>query len=151
MGQGEGPVFLSAWESREQAQPATGAPPPVGPRPRYVQAALDGETAAVRGTPKGARNGQLNTSALKLGRLVGAGLLDEQTAVEALRGAALDAGLEPRETARTIASGLRAGIADPRDPGSRATGGRCANWDRRPRLRTFPGRHSHPRVPARPR
>jgi hypothetical protein len=114
----DGPAFLSAWDARQQAtaQPAT--PPPVrGPRPHYVQAALDGETAAVREAPQGTRNGQLNTSALKLGRLVGAGLLEQDTAVTALAVAAATAGLEPREIARTVASGMRAGIADPRDPG----------------------------------
>jgi hypothetical protein len=117
----DGPAFLSAWESRQagDVQPATAPQVPIrGPRPHYVQKALVDECETVRTTPRGNRNGQLNTSALKLGRLVGAGLLDEKAAVDALRGAALDAGLEPRETLRTIASGLRAGIADPRDPGA---------------------------------
>jgi hypothetical protein len=118
----EPPRFMDAWQSRQQGlqQPATSAPRPAvqrGPRPRYVEAALAGETEAVRTAVKGERNGQLNTSSLKLGRLVGAGLLEEQVAVDALREAALAAGLTPLETDRTIRSGMRAGIADPRDPG----------------------------------
>jgi hypothetical protein len=114
------PRFLSAWQARQEgmAQPATGAHSARrGPRPHYVNAALAGECEAVRTAPQGVRNGQLNTSALKLGRLVGAGLLDGDQAVRELTEAALAAGLEPRETARTIASGMRAGVADPRDPG----------------------------------
>lgn len=118
----EPPRFMDAWQSRQQGlqQPATRAPLPNvtrGPRPRYVQAALAGETEAVRAAPAGTRNGQLNTSSLKLGRLVGAGLLEEDVATDALREAALAAGLTPLETDRTIRSGMRAGMADPRDPG----------------------------------
>jgi hypothetical protein len=116
------PKFMDAWSSRQQGlaqRPATPVAPNVrrGPRPNYVTAALEGETTAVRQAPKGTRNPQLNTSALKLGRLVGAGLLEEDVAVLELRGAALAAGLTPLETDRTIRSGMRAGIADPRDPG----------------------------------
>jgi hypothetical protein len=113
----DGPAFLSAWDTQQPAARPVPQPATRGPRPHYVQAAVDGETAAVRGAPQGTRNGQLNTSALKLGRLVGAGLLEEEAAVAALRAAGLAAGLEPREVHRTVASGLRAGIADPRDPG----------------------------------
>jgi hypothetical protein len=119
----EGPAFLSAWESRQRgmAQPATASSAPAvvhGPRPHYVQAALDGELAAVRAAPEGTRNGQLNTSSLKLGRLVAAGLLDEDTAREQLTEAGLASGLQLRETVRTISSGMRRGLQEPRDPGA---------------------------------
>ncbi len=117
----EPPQFLTAWQARQRGmeQPAMRAPAVVsGPRPHYVQAALDGELEAVRTAPQGTRNDQLNRSALKLGRLVGAGLLDEDTAVQQLTAAAGAAGLGATETARTIRSGMRAGIADPRDPGA---------------------------------
>ena len=120
----EPPRFMDAWTSRQQgmAQPATRTVQPNahrhGPRPHYVQAALEGETTAVREAPKGTRNGQLNTSSLKLGRLVGAGLLDADEAVVALQEAAQTAGLTAVEAGRTIRSGMRAGIATPRDPGA---------------------------------
>jgi hypothetical protein len=130
----EPPRFMDEWQSRQNgmAQPATRntvtprADARRGPRPRYVQAALEGETAAVRAAPKGTRNGQLNTSALKLGRLVGAGLLEEDVAVDALMQAALAAGLTPLETDRTIRSGMRKGISDPRDPGEAQNTGQSA-------------------------
>lgn len=116
--------FLDAWDARREGltQPAarTGPTPAVlhGPRPRYVAAALADECRQVREAVQGTRNGQLNTSAVKLGRLVGAGLLEEDEARAELTAAARDAGLEPREIGRTISSGLRAGVATPRDPGA---------------------------------
>jgi hypothetical protein len=141
----EGPAFLSAWESRQRgmAQPATafgGPPVSRGPRPNYVAAALSAELEAVRSAPQGTRNGQLNTSSLKLGRLVGAGLLDQDEAVQQLTTAAAACGLTrddgPASVARTIRSGMTAGMADPRDPGAPQNTG--ASLDRRP-LRELPG------------
>lgn len=116
------PQFMDAWQSRQRGleQPATRPPahaPRRGPRPRYVSAALAGELEALRQAPEGTRNAQLNTSSLKLGRLVGAGLLDQDEATQQLRDTALAIGLTPLETDRTIRSGMRAGMADPRDPG----------------------------------
>jgi len=117
--------FMEAWTTRQQGvpQPATNGAPPVvrGPRPRYVEAALAGELEAVRTAAKGTRNGQLNTSSLKLGRLVGGGLLEEDVAVVALTEAAAASGLTaedgPRSVQNTIRSGMRKGISTPRDPG----------------------------------
>jgi len=126
--------FMEAWTERQQGvpQPATGAPPVVrSPRPRYVEAALAGETEAVRTAPKGQRNGQLNTSSLKLGRLVGAGLLEEDVAVQSLTEAAAASGLTkddgPRSVQNTISSGMRAGVRTPRDPGEAQNTGQTAD------------------------
>jgi hypothetical protein len=123
------PRFMDAWTARQEGlqQPATVAPVQVrGPRPHYVQAALEGETQAVRQAPKGTRNPQLNTSALKLGRLVGGGLLEEDVATQALEEAARACGLVRDDgigsVRATIASGMRAGTATPRDPGEPRTG-----------------------------
>jgi hypothetical protein len=120
-----GVQFLSAWDAKRDGleQPATpvpGAPAPAvhGPRPRYVAAAIADEARQVRQTPEGQRNAQLNTSAVKLGRLIAGGMATEEEVREALSAAARDAGLGPREIHRTISSGLRAGTRSaPRDPG----------------------------------
>ena len=85
----------------------------------YAAAALRGEIAILLATGRGRRNEQLNRSAFALGTLVGAGDLDETgvtrqllTAAETI-GLIADDGLAQAE--RTIASGLAAGIAQPRD------------------------------------
>jgi hypothetical protein len=61
------------------------------------------------------RNIQLNTSALKIGTLVGAGALIRSEAEGPLLEAALQSGLGHGESVATIRSGLDAGIAQPRD------------------------------------
>lgn len=82
---------------------------------RYVETAVSGELDAVRSAPTGQRNAQLNTSSLKLGALVGAGLLAEGEAVEALATAARDAGLSEPEIMPTIKSGMGKGKTQPRE------------------------------------
>ena len=97
------------------ARPATSTSRPSAVLiPAYAMAAWRGEQAAVRAAPVGERNATLNTAALKLGQLVGAGALARQDVEVALRDAARDVGLEDREIAATIRSGIEAGIADPR-------------------------------------
>lgn len=81
---------------------------------RYAEAALDGECKAVASAPEGQRNDTLNVAAVKLGSLVAAGALSESTVRAELRRAALHAGLDPRETDLTIASGLAYGLTQPR-------------------------------------
>lgn len=107
------------WVSRGPAPPcpaalrALVAPPPPPPPPpvvhhppRYAAAALDNESARVRGAPVGRRNITLYSATRRLSRLVAAGMLDEHDVVEALTPAARAAGLGGYETARTIRSGL---------------------------------------------
>lgn len=109
--------------------PQPEAPPPAQATPRdqrYAEAALQAELAAVRAAGEGARNNQLNTSAVKLGHYVGAGLLDEGRVRGALMAAAVDAGLPAGEAAATIRSGLDAGKAEPRQaPDAAPTGERA--------------------------
>jgi len=102
-------------------QPAERTPAPVrsGPlRGRYVERAVEGEVQAVLDAPVGGRNAQLNRSAFNLGTLVGAALLDQADAVQALVAAGEAAGLNPREVGDghrgTVASGMAAGMAHPR-------------------------------------
>lgn len=85
---------------------------------RYVLSALQGEVQRLLDTREGGRNNQLNASAFALGQFVGAYLLSQTTAESALRAAADAIGLVnddgPRQVEATIASGLGAGIRNPR-------------------------------------
>jgi hypothetical protein len=74
----------------------------------------------------GTRNHELNRSAFALGQLVAAGALDETETVNALSGAGLGIGLTQRESERTIASGLSAGMEQPRGIAERPRG---VGWD----------------------
>jgi hypothetical protein len=87
---------------------------------RYAEAALDEECRAVANAAEGTRNDRLNTAAFSLGTLVAVNALSEAVARDELRRAALHAGLEPRETALTIESGLTAGKQHPREIPERA-------------------------------
>lgn len=85
---------------------------------RYVEAALDGECDRVA-TMKAGRNQQLFKSAANLGSLVGAQLLPQHIAEDELYRAADACGLVREDGAHavraTIASGMRKGIAKPRE------------------------------------
>lgn len=85
---------------------------------RYVEKALDGECGRVAGTKSG-RNQQLFKSAVNLGELVGAKLLPQTIAEDELYRAADACGLVREDGAHsvraTIASGMRKGIAQPRE------------------------------------
>ncbi|HEX8343339.1 MAG TPA: bifunctional DNA primase/polymerase [Actinoplanes sp.] len=99
------------------------APPPrqlIAHPDRYAQVALESETDRVAYAAVGCRNDTLNRAAFALGRLVGAGLLDERTAARELAAAARYAGLGRSETSRTIRSGLTAGRRQPAGPVRRA-------------------------------
>jgi hypothetical protein len=80
---------------------------------RYAAVALEAETDRVARAAVGTRNDTLNRAAFALGRLVGAGLLDQRTVTRELTAAAGWAGLGRVETARTIHSGLTAGCRQP--------------------------------------
>jgi len=81
----------------------------------YGRAALRDEAKAVASAPVGTRNHRLNVAAFKLARLVAAGLLDRAEVVEELLRAADACGFSRPESARTIASGVSAGLARPRE------------------------------------
>lgn len=78
---------------------------------RYGQAALQREAQMVRQAPEGTRNDRLNRAGFCLGRLVAQGALAPAEVEEELAYAAIRAGLPPGDVARTIRSGLEAGIA----------------------------------------
>jgi putative DNA primase/helicase len=94
------------------------APPPTGTERlrKYVWAAIQGEHDRIAGTGEGARNDTLHRSAVRLGSLVGAGMLTEQDAYAALM-AGVQASPQPlpeREADTTITRGLTFGIRNPR-------------------------------------
>lgn len=80
----------------------------------YGKAALAAEAKQVASTPVGRRNDALNRSAYKCGKLVAAGVIDEDDVLCILEDAAEEAGLNHSEIGRTIASGLEAGKRQPR-------------------------------------
>lgn len=87
---------------------------------RYVIAAVDGECRALASTKAGGgRNLRLFQAAANLGELVGAGLLPQDQAESALEAAAYDCGYMakagPHQVRATIASGIRRGMAKPRE------------------------------------
>lgn len=75
---------------------------------RYAAAALRNATGRVASAGDGGRNNLLNSETFGLGRFVSEGSLSEIEVAQAMAGAALQAGLVPREAAATIASALRA-------------------------------------------
>ena len=81
---------------------------------KYVQTAWEREFVNVATCPQGRRNQTLNTAAYNLGTLVGAGQLAEPAVRAHLEQAAASCGLAKSEYLPTIASGLAAGIANPR-------------------------------------
>lgn len=86
----------------------------VGNATAYGLAALKREQGKILRANVGERNVTVNTAACKIGSLVGAGLLPEWEAAQALLDAAVAAGLPQREANATIASGLAKGKQHPR-------------------------------------
>lgn len=92
------------------------------PSPAFAAKALRDECERVASAAEGTRNDLLNRASFNLGQLVGGSLLNEGEVKLALENAAERCGLSEGEAARTIDSGIRAGIATPRD-GPRARAG----------------------------
>jgi hypothetical protein len=83
----------------------------------YAAAALRAEVENVAAAEEGTRNSTLNNAAFALGTLVGASALDRADVEQVLLDAAFECGLPDEEAERTIASGLDAGVREPRDLG----------------------------------
>lgn len=121
------PAPLPAWLISVMDPP----PPPRAPvRPlrlseadkaaRYVEAVVNGECRELASMARDSgRNQRLFRAAANLGSLVGAGVLSESLAERALEQAADECGLiredGRRSVALTIASGMRRGLANPRE------------------------------------
>jgi hypothetical protein len=104
------------------ARPARTAGPAGSGHP-YGRRVLAAELATLGRATPGHRNHTLNRCAFKVYRYVAGGLLNDQEVTAAFTQAAQAIGLDPAETARTLASARTAGLAKPRTmpagPGSR--------------------------------
>lgn len=90
------------------------------PEPEFQRAVIDTTdkarnklyraASAVSEAAPGERNATLNRRAYQVGHMIGAGLLGEREAVEALYGAARAAGLDHAEARATIVSGINSGV-----------------------------------------
>lgn len=99
-------------------QPVNLAEGPDSPRAAvYAAAALVSELDALSRAPEGERNSTLNKAAYVLGGLCKPGALNEAEVRTRLTETALAIGLTAEETAKTIASGMRAGSLEPRNLG----------------------------------
>lgn len=117
------PEWISALLLQAEPRPAVDGPLPLASsmsalRMRlsgaYARSALEREVARVEAARVGTRNDTLNRAAYNLGTLIGVGLLDQAQVEAELTRASLAVGLDARETAATLRSGLTAGIARPR-------------------------------------
>ena len=101
-----------------QAYVAPAAPASGDRLSSYGHAALDDEAQAVAMAAPGTRNETVNTSAFRLGQLVGGGCLSEREAYDAMASAVLSWGVKPNDKALgprgTIQRALKAGISHPR-------------------------------------
>jgi hypothetical protein len=97
------------------------------PALKWVVAAVEGELGALKSAANGSRNDQLFKTAASLGELIAGGSLDEDRVIRALDEAAVEIGLDAKETQKTIQSGLRTGRQKPRQtdfdgkPGTKKT------------------------------
>ncbi len=106
------------WIDALRPPPPPPPPPPVRLDHRtgaYARAALERELDRLATTAAGGRNHALHLAAVRLGSLVGAGLLDHGAVAALLERAGHEIGLPPREAVPTIRSGLSFGIAHPRE------------------------------------
>ena len=80
----------------------------------YGRKAMASEISDLSSASEGTRNNQLNTSAFRLGQLIGGGELDESQVKTTLFGVALGLGLEEVQSRKTIDSGISKGKLSPR-------------------------------------
>jgi putative DNA primase/helicase len=95
---------------RDSAPPRKSRPEEMVRARAYAEAAFQSERERLRKAPLHQRNNTLNICCFKLGRYVGRGLLDQARVTAELTQIAKRIGLDDGEIARTIDSGLRAGL-----------------------------------------
>lgn len=88
---------------------------PLGPTTRYGRGVIERRCQSIRTAPVGERNYALLRASTTCAGYAATGEINLDDAREDLTMAALDAGLDERETARTIASGFERGLARPLD------------------------------------
>lgn len=107
------------WVLERLRKPAATPSPAISLRPcsgrrGWAGTAIDAEVERVRTASEGTRNNALNRAAFALGQIVAGGQLGETEVIERLVEVAEVVGLDQREIAPTIRSGLRAGAEHPR-------------------------------------
>jgi len=80
----------------------------------FAEQVLHERCDLIRASTSGSRNQVLNTAALWIGHFVGPGRLDREDAETELLAAAVACGLPAHEARATIASGIAAGMLEPR-------------------------------------
>ena len=127
----EAPAWLLDMLLPKSPPPNAGSVPgsaATGDNPRYVDAAVAAELAALAEAPEGARNDRLNRAAFALGQFVGPGAITRTEAEEQL----LHIASEWRnrlKSAKTVKSGLDAGIENARkipEMGAHAMSGKAS-------------------------
>ena len=81
---------------------------------KYGETALASECSKIASAVSGTRNSTLNTSSFTIGQLVAGGEIEYNLAYGRLFDAGLSCGLDQDEVDRTIASGMPAGMDNPR-------------------------------------
>ena len=88
------------------------------PRPvrsgKYGSGALTNELDRLSKAVNGSRNNTLVTAAFRMGQLIASGRLDREEAERGLTLVSLQIGLTEKETRATVASGISAGMSNPR-------------------------------------
>jgi putative DNA primase/helicase len=74
--------------------------------PEQAELEIERMIRRVIGAQNGRRNIELNNASLRVGRFVTGGFLDIQSATQMLEAAGIEAGLDPDEVRKTVASGL---------------------------------------------
>jgi len=108
----DAPSWLIEKATKKPDRPAS--TPLSGETTPYGHAALINEITSLSAAAKGQRNDTLNHSAFLLGQLVEGRELEESVAVNSLMSTALIIGLNMKEAAATISSGMKAGRTQPR-------------------------------------
>lgn len=109
------PEWMVALATKEkEVAPSNRPTAPRGANTRYGEAALVGQLKDLSNATEGTRNDTLNTAAYALGRLVGGNELDLSYVESSLLDIAVKIGLNAKEAQKTIASGIKAGMKDPK-------------------------------------
>ncbi len=106
--------LLDLVDKQPPKKPVSKNIPASGNTTEYGRKALENECAGLAMTGKGGRNQALNDAAFALGQLVAGGEIGQKEAETELLNAALQSGLPESEALKTLASGLQAGLKEPR-------------------------------------
>jgi len=113
------PGWIEGWllergkQQRGERSTLNAAVAPAGRRRAYGKQVIAARSTELREAAPGARNDTLNACAFALGQLAPAGIVDEESAWQALAEAASACGLSSAETRQTFLSGWRKGAQSP--------------------------------------